>query len=128
VSRSEKIALAVRIWLSFFLVRLRLRRRPLPELATRLGKRGRAKRAYPPARLGRAVDRCLRIGRWQPTCLAESLVLFRLLRRQGEAALLVIGLPEDAKNKDAHAWVEIDGVDVGPPPGRGANVAMARFG
>jgi hypothetical protein len=54
-------------------------------------------------------------------------VLYRLLREQGDAAVLVVGLPEAAINKDAHAWVELNGIDVGPPPGRAGHEPMARF-
>jgi hypothetical protein len=80
-----------------------------------------------PRRLSRAVDRILRIGRRQPTCLVSSLVLFKLLREQGDPAEIVIGLPDSPADKDAHAWVELDGVDVGPPPGRSGHAEMARF-
>jgi len=54
-------------------------------------------------------------------------VLYRLLREQGDAAELVIGLPKNPADKSAHAWVELDGVDVGPPPGRNGHEQMARF-
>ncbi len=57
-----------------------------------------------------------------------SLVLFRLLREQGTEAEVVIGLPQHAKDKNAHAWVEVGGVDVGPPPGRGDNIELVRYG
>jgi hypothetical protein len=53
--------------------------------------------------------------------------LFRLLHEQGDEAELVIGLPAAAATKDAHAWVEINGVDVGPPPGRGSHEVLARY-
>ena len=52
---------------------------------------------------------------------------YRLLREQGDEPELVIGLPQTAADKDAHAWVELDGVDVGPPPGRGTHEELARF-
>jgi Transglutaminase-like superfamily len=73
------------------------------------------------------VDRALHIGARRPSCLVSALILFRLLREQGDPAELVIGLPEDAGTKEAHAWVELDGRDVGPPPGRGHHVALARY-
>ena len=82
----------------------------------------------PPLRLANAVDRTLRLGRRRPTCLVSSLVLFRLLRAQGDAAELVIGLPASPRDKDAHAWVELEGTDVGPPPGRNGHVELARYG
>ena len=57
----------------------------------------------------------------------SSLVLYRLLREQGDDAELVIGLPQTPADKDAHAWVELAGRDVGPPPGRGPHEELARF-
>ena len=66
-----KIRLGLRVWYWFIVVRLGLRRIPLPEL--------------------------------------------------------VIGLPREPKDKDAHAWVELHGMDVGPPPGRGLHEELARY-
>lgn len=42
--------------------------------------------------------------------------------------MLVIGLPEEPVDERAHAWVELEGRDVGPPPGRGNHVELARYG
>lgn len=124
-----KLALALRIWRRFALVRLTLRRQPLPELVAALGRPGPpVRRRCPPARLSRAVGRSLRLGQRQPTCLVNALVLFRLLREQGDRAELVIGLKPSTDDRTAHAWVELDGVDVGPPPGRGTHLPLARFG
>lgn len=125
-----KIRLVFRVWRWFFVVRGALRRRPLPQFVTELGQSARVQPdgAQPPGRLSRAVDRALRVGSRQPTCLVRALVLFRLLREQGDPAELVIGLPPDARDKTAHAWVELEGVDVGPAPGRGQHVPLARFG
>jgi hypothetical protein len=67
------------------------------------------------------------VGRHRPRCLINALVLFRLLREQGEAAILVIGLPEVATDERAHAWVEVDGRDVGPPPGGRGYRELARL-
>ena len=72
--------------------------------------------------------RALRVGGRRPTCLMSALVLTDLLRGQGQDAELVIGLPEDARDHRAHAWVELGGNDVGPPPGRGRHAPLARFG
>jgi hypothetical protein len=122
------VALTVRIWWWFGVVRTRLHREPLPLLVTRLGTpRRRSGRHLPPRQLGRYVVRRLRVGPYQSTCLVNALVLYRLLREQGDAAELVIGLPADAVDHTAHAWIELAGVDVGPPPGRGEHVGMARF-
>jgi Transglutaminase-like superfamily len=123
-----RAALALRIWARFLFVRTMLPRQPLPAFATRLGRPRRRRRELPPAQLARAVHRSLHLGGRRPTCLVASLVLFRLLREQGDPAEVVIGLPGAATSKDAHAWVELDGIDVGPPPGRGTHEAMARFG
>jgi hypothetical protein len=128
LSLPVKLQLALRIWVRFAVIQLSLRRRPLPDLVARLARpASRVARHHPPARLSRAVDRALRVGGRQPTCLVNSLVLFRLLREQGDEAQLVIGLPEDGRNRIAHAWVELDGRDVGPAPGRGAHEPLARF-
>jgi hypothetical protein len=73
------------------------------------------------------VARVLRFGPWRARCLWTAFVLFRLLRDQEDGAELVIGLPLEPKDFDAHAWVEIDGTDVGPPPGRGRHQELARY-
>lgn len=124
----EKLRLAARVWIGYAAVRRRLHRQPLPALVAALdaGAGLRAPR-HPPARLARAVDRALRAGRRRPTCLVSSLVLYRLLRAQGDAPALVIGLRPGGPGRAAHAWVELGGRDVGPPPGRGDHVELARF-
>lgn len=128
LSAPAKLHLAFRIWGRYAVIRRRVPREPLPELVADLSRGARpAARHHPPARLSRAVDRALRVGSRQPTCLVNSLVLFRLLREQGEEPELVIGLPADADNRIAHAWVELDGRDVGPAPGRGHHEPLARF-
>lgn len=129
LSTVHKLAIAARsVWLSA-VVAGRLRRRDLPEVVASLGRvdRPRAPRARP-VRLGRIVARTLAVGPWRARCLLTSLVLFRLLREQGERPEVVIGLKESPREKDAHAWVELDGRDVGPPPGRGRHAELARFG
>jgi hypothetical protein len=128
VTTARKIAIAVRsVWL-FAVVRARLRRSDLPAVVGTLTavERPRAARARP-VRLGRIVARTLSIGPWEARCLHTSLVLYRLLREQGERPELVIGLKESPKEKDAHAWVELEGRDVGPPPGRGRHRELARY-
>lgn len=126
--RPWQLVLAVRIWATFLGLLLSLRRRPLPEVVTRLGSRPRRPpRELPPHRLSRISYRVLRIGPYRPRCLYRALVLYRLLRMQGEDAMLVIGLPEAATSKDAHAWVEIGDRDVGPPPGRVGHTALVRY-
>jgi hypothetical protein len=125
----RKLLLAAEVWRLFAQVRARIYREPLPDLVADLvADEGRYDGAViHPRRLSRAVHRSLRIGRRRPTCLMASLVLFRLLRRQGHDAALVIGLPPNALHARAHAWIELNGHDLGPPPGRGDHQPMARF-
>ena len=128
LSLIARARLAAHIWRWFLVVRLRMNREPLPQLVARVGHPIRRRLDYqPPLRLSRAVDRSLRLGGWRPACLVNALVLFRLLREQGDMAELVIGLPASASDHIAHAWVEVLGVDVGPPPGRSQHTPLARF-
>jgi hypothetical protein len=118
-----KAALALRIW-----ALLGIRREPLPAFVARFGKPGSPRRdRHSAAKLSHAVDRSLRIGSRRPRCLVNALVLYRLLREQDDDAELVIGLPARPTDKDAHAWVELGGVDVGPAPGRSGHDELARF-
>jgi hypothetical protein len=129
LSLPDKGRLAARVWVRFALVSARVRREPLPRLVAELSAVGsdQRRRSYRPATLARAVDRSLRIGNRRPRCLINALVLFRLLREQGDEVELVIGLPVEAADERAHAWVELDGKDVGPPPGRAGHEEMARL-
>jgi hypothetical protein len=105
------------------------KRRPLPKVVDRLKHPRRLSSTHAdPRRLGRIVSSVLHIGPWHARCLYASLVLFRLLQEQGDRPELVIGLPREPKDKDAHAWVEIDGVDVGPPPGGYRHEELTRYG
>jgi hypothetical protein len=127
--RRVKISLVFRVCATFVIVHVTLRRYPLPRAVERLGRpRRRSKYHVPAKRMGNAVVRTLWAGPRKPRCLFSALVLYRLLRAQGDPAEIVIGLPENAKTKDAHAWVEIDGIDVGPPPGQSGHVELTRYG
>ncbi len=120
--------LVLRIWGTYVRVRIGLRRRPLPELVRELGAPGRPlAEAARPRWLGRAIYRVTGVGRLRARCLTAALVHYRLLRASGVPACLVIGLPERPTSKDAHAWVEVDGLDVGPPPGRRGHQELARY-
>jgi hypothetical protein len=123
----DKVRLVSRIFRSFAAVTIGVRRTPLPALAKELSVAAPAVDSYPPLRLSRAVHKTLRIGPYRPRCLTRSLVLYRLLRQQGDPAELVLGLPAVARDHTAHAWVELDGGDVGPPPGKGEHVEIARY-
>jgi Transglutaminase-like superfamily len=127
LSVRAKAVLALRIWALYPRVLVGLRREQLPPFVERLGATGPQRARLSPDRLSRAVDQSLRLGARRPRCLVNALVLYRLLREQGDAAELVIGLPQTPADKDAHAWVELDGTDVGPPPGRASHEELARF-
>lgn len=125
----DKVTLGGRVWAAYVRTRRSVRRLPLPELVERLGvSRSTPNIRVAPKRLGHIVGRALRLGPVRPRCLFTALVLYQLLREQGDEAQLVIGLPRESRHKDAHAWIEVAGVDVGPPPGRGIHEPLARFG
>lgn len=125
----EKARLALLVLFDLLVVGLGLRRHRLPDLVRRLQRPARIRLpAVAPRRLGRIVHRLLSPGSYRPRCLVSSLVFLRALRRTGTAGELVIGLPPAAGSHDAHAWVEIDGREVGPPPGRLGHTEMARYG
>lgn len=121
-----KLSLLWRIWTTATRVRLALWLRPLPEVVSALAVSS-DDAPLPAALLSRAIFRGLRVGPWQPRCLIRSLVLYRLLRGQGDPAVLVIGLHEGARTADAHAWVELAGQDVGPPPGGAGYRELSRY-
>ncbi len=124
----RKAGLVLRTWFWFAAVWLALRRRPIPQVVGELAAvRRPASTSVRPVRLGLVVWRSLGIGPWRARCLFTSIVLYRLLRAQGDEPELVIGLPLEPKDRDAHAWVELDGRDIGPPPGRGRHVELARY-
>jgi Transglutaminase-like superfamily len=124
-SRSSRLAWLFRLWLEFGQVVLVVRRRPLPGT---VGSMGPARPHPDPLWLSRLVDRRLRLGSKRPRCLLRALVLARLLRRCGACAQVVIGLTPESSTKDAHAWVELDGADIGPWPGRTGHVELVRYG
>ena len=122
-----KVRLAVRVWCAYVRVRVGIRRSPLPAFVRELGRTAVRAEGHPPTLLSLAVHRSLQLGPLRPRCLTGALVLYRLLCEQGDRAEVVIGLPPDARDHAAHAWVELDERDVGPPPGRGTHAPIARF-
>lgn len=58
----------------------------------------------------RMVRAAARHGIGSPSCLEESLVLAYLLRKQGIASQLRIGVKKNIPKFEAHAWVECDGI------------------
>jgi hypothetical protein len=128
LSLRTKSVIALKAWRSFLRVQTDLRRMPLPRLVSELGRGAAPPSGLSPTRLGVVVQKALTVGPVQPRCLISALVLYDLLRREGREPALVIGLPDSPATKDAHAWVELDGADVGPPPGRGTHQELARYG
>jgi len=127
LSLLNKVGLLTRIWVSYLRVVL-MSRRPLPEQVKVLRARPmRRSRPVRPDRLGRAIHRGLRVGSIAPRCLPKALVMFEILHEQGAAPELVIGLPKQPSSHEAHAWVELNSVDVGPPPGRSGYEELARY-
>lgn len=77
------------------------------ELPTSLDANEIAERTRLTARMVRAAARH---GVGKPSCLEESLVLMHLLRTQGIASQMRIGVKKNVTKFEAHAWVECDGV------------------
>lgn len=127
LSPLNKARLLARIWGSYLLIVL-MSRRPLPEQVRSLqALPRRSSRQITPDQLGRAIHRGLRVGSIAPRCLPKALVMFRILHEQGAEPELVIGLPSRPDSHEAHAWVELDEVDVGPPPGQAGHQELARY-
>jgi hypothetical protein len=126
LSMPAKLTLLLWVWGTGARVQLALRRRPLHEVVATL-EQPTARDRLPVALLNRAISRGLRVGRWQPRCLTRSLVLYRLLRAQGDVPELVIGLRDQPTSHDAHAWIELDGHDVGPFPGGRGYRELSRY-
>ena len=126
LSIPAKLALLLWVWGSATRVQVALRRRPLQEVVATL-EQPTGRDPLPVALLNRAISRGLRVGRWQPRCLTRSLVLYRLLRAQGDVPELVIGLRDQPTSHDAHAWVELAGHDVGPFPGGRGYRELSRY-
>ena len=124
---ATKAVLIGRIGGTFLLVHWRLRRAPLPRVVESFAGLNRGLPRVEARRLSRIVHGTLHLGPLRPRCLVNALVLFRLLRAQGDQAELVIGLPHDPRDQEAHAWVEVEHVDVGPPPGKGSHEELARY-
>jgi hypothetical protein len=123
----RRVRLAAAVGRDVVAVRRALARHPLPDAIALAGSVPSVGATWPVPMLSRAVDRCLIWGPVRTRCLIRAMVLYRLLRRQGAPAQVVIGLQPAAATPDAHAWVEIDGRDVGPYPGRSGHDELARY-
>lgn len=126
---ARRFRLATRIWWRYATVKVLLaRRRSLPDTIEALRSRSPASPIdQEPRQLGRSVVRALTVGGIQPRCLTLALIHMSLLNDNGTPGHLVIGLPADAHSPRAHAWIEVDGVDIGPPPGRHGHQEMVRY-
>lgn len=125
--RLPRIRLTLRVWTTLIRVTLARRRRTLPEVTRHLSDVPTRARGTPVPRLARAVHRTLGIGPVRPRCLTTALVLYRLLAEEGISSEVIVGLPPGSGTVRAHAWVEVNGRDVGPPPGRMHHETLARF-
>jgi hypothetical protein len=61
------------------------------------------------------VNAADRHGLVHPSCLAKSLTLRWLLRREGIASDLRIGIRKENEKFEAHAWVELEGAALNEP-------------
>lgn len=98
------------------LLNLRLRRRSLPVVATRMGVplTGPVPIGRGPLRLSRReservrdIRRVLTHGPFNGTCLRQALLLGQALRRHD--TLLQLGVRKDGTEVRAHAWLVVDG-------------------
>jgi hypothetical protein len=71
------------------------------------------------AKLAVAAARIVRVaatfGPSRVSCLPRAVVLWTLLRRHGQAAVVRLGVRKGAAGVDAHAWVEVDGLSLDDP-------------
>lgn len=119
----ERARLAAEIGWIYVRVRSLLRRHDLPSTLAVLRRHRAAASPLPPAdptlnlRLARAVVLTLNRLPADARCLAQSLVLTRLLAVRGIATTFVIGVSEPGEAFGAHAWVEREGVPLLPVGG-----------
>lgn len=124
-----KIRLALRMWGLLFVAKLAISIAPLPRVVDYLLRPPRriCTPRLDPLQLSRINERVFRLGPIHARCLTRSLVHLRCLCTQGDRGELVIGLPPTVHTSDAHAWVELDGRVVGPPPGTAGHVEFVRY-
>lgn len=124
-----KARLVITVWSLAAYVGVVSRKRTLPQVVELLSSSAARHQPFGlrPARLGRLVVALLTVAGRPPRCLIAALVAFRLTRTEGYPVELVIGLPASPKDKDAHAWLELQGRDVGPPPGQFGHVELVRY-
>jgi hypothetical protein len=122
-STRRKAQLVAEILVSYIRVRWVLARMNLRQTLLRLrapepvqprAEQDRLREQLLGIRLGRAVERTLRLVPFDSRCLTRSLVLIEMLARRGTHADLVLGVT-DARDFEAHAWVELGDVPLLPP-------------
>lgn len=124
----QRVRLARRVIARYIAVRVLLARLPLPRVVDTYSEK-----ASPPTSvievksLRRAVDRLLVLPGRPLRCLPRALVLYSMLIEEGHEARIAIGLPEVSTTIRAHAWVEVEGIDVGPSPGRDGHAPMVLY-
>jgi hypothetical protein len=126
-SVGAKLVWAIRMYWTWVVVLAQIRRTPLPDLIREMRVPRRSSPTWTPRRTAANVTRLLRVGNHRARCLISSIVGLRMLSMAGYEAEVVIGLPNDATDHSAHAWLEVDGRDISPPPGRGDHVEIARY-
>ena len=122
-----KVFWAIRVYWTWLVVRLRIGRTPLPDLVEQMRGPSRMSLPWSPQRAVANVARLLRVRDAGARCIVASLVGIRMLSRMGWGAELVIGLPSNPVDHSAHAWLEVDGQDIGPPPGGAGYAEIARY-
>lgn len=106
-----------------------LRPARLPEILAIPALDPRALRSEPSAgtiRAARGIVRRLGMlpgGLWRGTCLYRSVAEVLLRRDAGQPARLQIGARRAGEEIGAHAWVECDGIPVGPDAAEAAHYA-----
>lgn len=91
------------------------------------------RRPWRPSLIGGAAHRLVRSmlpgerGEDRVRCIHRAAVMQHLLLRQGQPAALVIGVKPGSGSARAHAWVELGGEVVGPPPGRMGHRELTRY-
>ncbi len=123
----EKARLLVAIWIRYARVKLLLRRHPLAEVARTLAVGSGSWSHRDIYGLSRAVNRGLLGPGGTIRCLPRALVLFTLAREHGFEPDIAIGVQPSTTSHEAHAWVEVDGRNVGPKPGRMGRSELIRY-
>jgi hypothetical protein len=120
-----------RAFLTVLLVRLSLRRSGYQRTCQRFAGTERTPRPDAEARVAASVRMVDLVTARLPVdtaCLPRSVALWSLLRRQGVASQIVIGVRPGGAPLDAHAWVERNGQPINETPERVATFARLEPG